>query len=155
MYYALRFGDPNRQRFDISDSLVKRAVSFRIPHGLIEQVNEVVKERVLVVHVEGQHAVKESRHVVEIFFAYFFAPVAVAYKQTNIAQGLSWVGESWNITAFDNAPEHETQSGSAFFRLKVVLGKVAAVGASAVAFSQCAETAKSSRNRRAKPLLAA
>src|SRR5438876_8399806 len=46
VYYALRFGDPNRQRFDIGDSFVKGAVGFRITHSLIEQINKVVKQGV-------------------------------------------------------------------------------------------------------------
>src|SRR5438309_6709132 len=97
MHYALRLGDPNRERFDIGYAFVKGAIGFRIPHSLLEQVNEVVKECVLVIHVEGQYAVKESRHVVEIFFPYFFAAVAVAYKQASITQGLTRVGESGDI----------------------------------------------------------
>ena len=86
------------------------------------------------IHVEGQYAVKESRHVVEVVFAYFFAPVAVAYKQANIAQRLTGIRESWDIAAFDNAPEREAQSRSSFFRLKVVLGEVDTIGTAAVAF---------------------
>src|SRR5258707_2608610 len=98
MHYSLRFGDPNRQRFDIRHSFVKWAIRLRIPHSLIEQVNEVVKECVLVIHVEGQYTVKESRHVVEVVFACFFASVTVAYKQTNVTQRLTPLGESWNLS---------------------------------------------------------
>src|SRR5438132_9302580 len=102
MHYALRFSDPYCQRFDIGYAFVKCAIRLCIPHSLIEQVNEVVKERVLVIHVEGQYAVKESRYVVEIFFAYFFAAVAVTNKQADIAQRLTGIAESWDIAAFDN-----------------------------------------------------
>jgi hypothetical protein len=142
MHYALRLSDPYSQRFDIGYAFVNCAVRLRIPHSLIEQVNKVIEQGILVIHVECQYAVKESRHVVEIIFPYFFAAVAVANKQANVAQGLAWVGEAWDIAALDNAPEHEAQGRSAFFRLKVVLGEVATVSASTVAFSQCAQTAK-------------
>src|SRR5438067_6513256 len=97
-------------------------------------------------HIEGQYAIKESRHVVEVVFAYFFAAIAVTNKQANIAQGLTRVGEPWHVAAFDYAPEHETQSRSPFFRLKVVLGEVAAVGAASVTFGQRTQTAKPSRD---------
>ena len=43
-------------------------------------VNKVIEKCVLVFNVERQYAVKESRHVVEIIFAYFLATVAVAHK---------------------------------------------------------------------------
>src|SRR5260370_34372466 len=155
MHYALRLRYPNRKRFDIGYTFVKCAIRLRIPHSLIERVKEVVKECVLVIHVEGQYAVKESRHVVEVVFAYFFAPVAVAYKQANIAQRLTGIRESWDIAAFDNAPEHETQSGSAVFRLKVVLSEIAAIVTSPVAFRQCPQPAKPPSDPRAKPCLTA
>ena len=46
--------------------------------GLIEQVNKVIEQRVLVLNVERQYAVKKPRHVVEIIFPHFFAAVAVS-----------------------------------------------------------------------------
>src|SRR2546425_12503838 len=103
MYYALRLCDPNRQSLYIGYAFVKSAVRLRIPRSLIDQLNKVIEQRVLVIHVERQYAVKESRNIVEIVFAYFFAAVAVADKQANIAQGLTWIRESWDIAAFDNA----------------------------------------------------
>ena len=57
----------------------------------------------------------------------FFASVAVTHKQANITQRLTRVRESWDIAALDNTAEHEAQSGSSFFRLKVVLGEIAAI----------------------------
>src|SRR5438128_102791 len=78
MYDALRLCDPNRQRLDIGYAFVKCPVSFCVTDSLIEQINEVVKQRVLLINVECQYSVKESRHVVELFFAYSFAPFAIA-----------------------------------------------------------------------------
>src|SRR5258708_29613335 len=110
MHYALRFGDADCQRLYVGHSLVKGAISFGIAHGLIEQVNEVIEQRILVVNVEGQYSVKESRHVVQILFPHFLASVAVTNKEANIAQGLTRLAESWDIAAFDDPSQHQTQS---------------------------------------------
>src|ERR1051326_3255934 len=155
MLEARRFGDSYCQRFDIGYAFVKGAISFRIPDGLLEQIYKMIEECVLVINVERQYAVKESRHVVKIFFPHFFASVAVSDKQANIPQRLTRVRESWDIAVFDYAPEHETQSRSSLFGFKVVLGEVAAIGAAPVAFGQCSQTAKPSRDGGAKALLAA
>jgi hypothetical protein len=112
----------------------------------IEQVNKMIEQRVLVFNVERQYAVTKPRHVVKIIFPHFFAAVSIPHEQSDITQGLTRIADSWDIAALDNAAQHETQSGSAFFSLKVVLREVAAIGCASVAFGQCAQTAKPSRD---------
>src|ERR1041384_2423908 len=107
MHYARRLCNPNCQGFYVSDSLIKGTVRFGVSHCLIKQIREVVKQCVLILNVQGQYAVKKSRHIVKIVFPHFFGPVAVSNEQTYVAQRLTWVSESRYIAAFNNSPQHQ------------------------------------------------
>src|ERR1051325_3645942 len=107
MNHARRLCNPNRERFYVSDCLVKSAVRFGVSHGLIKQIREVVKQSVLLLNVQRQYAIEKSRHVVEIILPYFFDSITVANKQTYVAQSLTRVSESRHVAAFDYTPQHQ------------------------------------------------